>query len=67
VGGYFVSELKFAGYDFVIFKGRAARPVYLWIHNDKIKGKAKMTKHYQDYCAWAYDSLGYCYLLLRKA
>ena len=29
-----------------------------------IKGKAKMTKHYQDYCAWAYDSLGYCYFLL---
>jgi aldehyde:ferredoxin oxidoreductase len=29
-----------------------------------IKGKAEMTKHYQDYCAWAYDSLGYCYFLL---
>src|SRR5210317_820738 len=29
-----------------------------------IRGKAKMTKHYQDYCAWAYDSLGYCYFLL---
>jgi len=29
-----------------------------------IKGKAKMTKHYQDYCAWAYDSLGFCYFLL---
>lgn len=29
-----------------------------------IKGKAKMCKHYQDYCAWAYDSLGYCYFLL---
>jgi len=29
-----------------------------------IEGKAEMTKHYQDYCAWAYDSLGYCYFLL---
>ena len=29
-----------------------------------IKGKAEMTKHYQDYCAWAYDSLGFCYFLL---
>lgn len=27
-------------------------------------GKAAMAKHYQDYCAWAYDSLGICYFLL---
>lgn len=37
VGGYFGSELKFAGYDFIIFQGKAKRPVYLWIHNDKIE------------------------------
>ena len=37
VGGYFVSELKFAGYDFVVFQGKAPRPVYLWIHNDTIE------------------------------
>jgi aldehyde:ferredoxin oxidoreductase len=37
VGGYFGSELKFAGYDFIIFQGKAGRPVYLWIHNDKIE------------------------------
>ncbi len=29
-----------------------------------IEGKAEMTIHYQDYCAWAYDSLGFCYFLL---
>ena len=29
-----------------------------------LKGKVAMTKHYQNYCAWAYDSLGYCYFLL---
>lgn len=29
-----------------------------------LEGKVEMTKHYQDYCAWAYDSLGYCYFLL---
>jgi len=37
VGGYFGSELKFAGYDFIIFQGKAKRPVYLWIDNDKIE------------------------------
>ncbi len=37
VGGYFGSELKFAGYDFIIIQGKASRPVYLWIHNDKIE------------------------------
>ena len=37
VGGYFGSELKFAGFDFIIFQGKAGRPVYLWIHNDKIE------------------------------
>lgn len=29
-----------------------------------IEGKAEMTIHYQNYCAWAYDSLGFCYFLL---
>ncbi|MGD1972448.1 MAG: aldehyde ferredoxin oxidoreductase family protein [Desulfobacterales bacterium] len=37
VGGYFGSELKFAGFDFIIFQGKAGRPVYLWIDNDKIE------------------------------
>jgi aldehyde:ferredoxin oxidoreductase len=37
VGGYFGSELKFAGYDFIIFQGKAKRPVYLWIDNDTIE------------------------------
>ena len=37
VGGYFGAELKFAGFDFIIFQGKAGRPVYLWIDNDKIE------------------------------
>lgn len=32
-GGYFASELKFAGFDAVIIKGKADRPVYLWVHH----------------------------------
>lgn len=32
-GGFFGPELKFAGYDAVLVKGKADRPVYLWIHD----------------------------------
>lgn len=32
-GGYFGPELKFSGYDAVVFSGRAPKPVYLWINN----------------------------------
>jgi aldehyde:ferredoxin oxidoreductase len=32
-GGFFPAELKFAGYDGLIVRGRAAQPVYLWIHD----------------------------------
>jgi len=34
-GGFFPAELKFAGYDLIIFEGKARKPVYLWIENDK--------------------------------
>ena len=33
-GGYFGAELKFAGWDMVIFEGRAATPVYLHINDE---------------------------------
>ncbi|MBW1766047.1 MAG: aldehyde ferredoxin oxidoreductase family protein [Deltaproteobacteria bacterium] len=32
-GGYFASELKFAGFDVIAIKGKADRPVYLWVHD----------------------------------
>ena len=32
-GGYWPAQLKWAGFDGIIIKGRAASPVYLWIHN----------------------------------
>ncbi len=31
-GGWWIPELKFAGFDAIVIKGRANRPVYLWIH-----------------------------------
>lgn len=33
VGGFFGAEMRRAGYDAVIFKGKAETPVYLWIHD----------------------------------
>jgi len=36
-GGYWGPELKMAGWEAVILKGRAEHPVYLWIHNDKVE------------------------------
>lgn len=35
-GGWFASELKFAGYDNVVIEGKAKEPVYLWIENGKV-------------------------------
>ena len=37
VGGYFGPELKFAGYDMIIFEGKAPNPVYLSINNDEVE------------------------------
>ena len=39
MGGYWAPELKFAGYDSIIIKGRASNPVYIGIHNDRVEVK----------------------------
>jgi len=36
-GGKFGAELKFAGYDLMIIEGRAERPVYLLIEDDRVE------------------------------
>jgi len=36
-GGRWGPELKFAGYDMIIFEGRSERPVYLWIFDDQVE------------------------------
>jgi len=36
-GGAFGPELKFAGYDMIIFEGKAEKPVYLWIHDAQVE------------------------------
>ena len=37
MGGFWAPELKFAGYDKVIFRGKSPNLVYLWISNDKVE------------------------------
>jgi aldehyde:ferredoxin oxidoreductase len=34
-GGYFGAEMKFAGWDMIIFEGKAKAPVYLYVENDR--------------------------------
>ncbi len=36
-GGHFGPELKFAGYDLAIIRGKAAAPSYLFIYDDRIE------------------------------
>ncbi len=40
-GGYFGAELKFAGYDMVIFEDKSDEPVYLNIVDDKVEIKKR--------------------------
>jgi aldehyde:ferredoxin oxidoreductase len=36
-GGHFGPELKFAGYDYLMLKGKASSPVYIWIDDDNVE------------------------------
>ena len=36
-GGAFGAELKYAGYDLLILEGKSAKPVYLWIDDDRVE------------------------------
>ncbi len=37
MGGFWSAELKYAGYDKVIFRNKSPKLVYIWIHNDKVE------------------------------
>jgi benzoyl-CoA reductase subunit BamB len=37
MGGFWAPELKYAGYDKVIIRGKSPDLVYLWINNDKVE------------------------------
>jgi aldehyde:ferredoxin oxidoreductase len=36
-GGYFGAEMKFAGWDMIIFEGKSPKPVYLTVFDDKVE------------------------------
>jgi aldehyde:ferredoxin oxidoreductase len=36
-GGFWPAELKFAGFDAIVLRGCAPRPVYLWIHDGQVE------------------------------
>ena len=37
MGGFFTPELAWAGFHHLVIKGKAEKPVYLWIHNGEIE------------------------------
>jgi len=37
MGGFFAPELRWAGFDHLVIKGKAEKPVYLWIHDAEIE------------------------------
>ena len=36
-GGDFADEIKYAGYDHIVISGKAERPVYLWIDDERVE------------------------------
>ncbi|MDH5536212.1 MAG: aldehyde ferredoxin oxidoreductase, partial [Betaproteobacteria bacterium] len=49
-GGFFGAELKFAGWDIIIFEGKAKKPVYLSIEDDK--AELRDAKHLWGKTVW---------------
>ncbi len=37
MGGFFAPEMRWAGFDHLVIKGKAEKPTYLWIHNGEIE------------------------------
>ena len=37
-GGFFPAQMKYAGYDGIVLRGRSPKPVYLWITRRPISG-----------------------------
>ena len=52
-GGYFPAAFKTAGYDAIIFSGKAEKPVYLWIDDDHVELRDAST-------AWGSDTRATC-------
>jgi len=37
MGGFFSAELRFAGFDHLVIKGKSEKPVYIWINDGQIE------------------------------
>ncbi|MBY6018130.1 aldehyde ferredoxin oxidoreductase [Halomonas denitrificans] len=60
-GGHFSPALKFAGYDAVVFEGKAAEPVWLRIEDDDVRlesAAAIWGKGMHDTFAWVAKTMG---------
>ena len=53
--GHFSAELKFAGYDSLVFEGRAEKPVYFWLHDSHVE--LKDASHLWGKTTWETDDL----------
>jgi aldehyde:ferredoxin oxidoreductase len=51
-GGDWGPELRFAGFDGVIFEGKAEKPVYFWVHD----GEAKLRSAEKYWCKGVWDT-----------
>jgi aldehyde:ferredoxin oxidoreductase len=54
-GGFFGAELKFAGWDMVIFEGKSDKPVYLLIQDDS--AELRSAEHLWGKTAWETDDI----------
>lgn len=55
MGGFFAPELRWAGFDHIVVKGKAAKPVYIWVHDGEVEikdGKNVWGKSITE-CQWA--------------
>jgi aldehyde:ferredoxin oxidoreductase len=54
-GGFFGAELKYAGWDMIIFEGKSEKPVYLLIQNDK--AELRSAENLWGKSAWETDDI----------
>ena len=54
-GGFLGAEMKFAGWDMIIFEGKSKKPVYLLIQDDKVE--LRSADHLWGKTAWETDDI----------
>ena len=64
--GSFGQQIKFAGYDGIVIRGKAEKPVYLWVNNDQVEIRSAEPFWGQD-CHEADDAIKNELLVLRTA